>query len=141
MNPFRITELIKLCMEDGNHFKWNARKPCFPGFCGDIYGKFEKNAFKMELPNQNSKIFKRYVNNIFAILKKDTEGNLFKHLNGLFPGTISFTMEKEVQGQLPFLDVLVMREGKHLTTKIYRKLTHSDKIRGLQFQPLTQEST
>ena len=42
------------------------------------------------------------------------------HLN------ISFTYEKENNNQLPFLDVLFIRNGTHLDTVVYRKDTHND---------------
>ena len=47
------------------------------------------------------------------------------HLNAQ-KSTIKFTMEQEINGQLPFLDVLVKRNSRHLHTSIYRKPTHMD---------------
>ena len=38
---------------------------------------------------------------------------------------IQFTIEKEVDGVLPFLDLLIKRESNCLTTKVYRKNTHT----------------
>jgi hypothetical protein len=40
---------------------------------------------------------------------------------------IQFTMEKEENGLLPFLDLLVSREGNRLGHKVYRKQTHTDR--------------
>ncbi|XP_076065240.1 uncharacterized protein LOC143039253 [Oratosquilla oratoria] len=37
-------------------------------------------------------------------------------------------MEREVKGQLPFLDVLVARCGTSLTTGVYRRNTHTDRL-------------
>ena len=48
------------------------------------------------------------------------------HLNGLRP-EIQFTMEKEEDRLLPFLDVQIKREGNRLTTTVYRKRTHTDR--------------
>jgi hypothetical protein len=45
------------------------------------------------------------------------------HINSLGP-TIKFTMEVEVNNTLPFLDILVMKKGPNLATKVYRKPTH-----------------
>ena len=39
---------------------------------------------------------------------------------------IQFTMEKEENGILPFLDVLISREGNRLGQTVYRKPTHTD---------------
>lgn len=41
---------------------------------------------------------------------------------------IQFTVEKETENQLPFLDVLVMRDGNgKLKTTVYRKKTRTDR--------------
>ena len=48
----------------------------------------------------------------------------FKHLNS-GSNNIQFTMVKD--GQLPFLDILVTREGEKLGHTVYRKPTHMDR--------------
>ncbi|KFD59051.1 hypothetical protein M514_00214 [Trichuris suis] len=68
-------------------------------------------------------IFKRYVDNIFAIVEKDKEE--LEYLNSLFPNCISFTIEKETRNQLPFLDALVIRSPGRLRNTVYRNPTHS----------------
>ena len=47
-----------------------------------------------------------------------------KYLNSRH-GNITFTFETELDDKLPFLDVLVSREGPCLTTSLYRKPTFS----------------
>ena len=52
------------------------------------------------------------------------------HLN-IINNNIQFTVEKESDGQLPFLDILLTREeGGSITytcsTSVYRKTTHTD---------------
>ena len=44
----------------------------------------------------------------------------FKYLNSKHPN-IEFTMEKETNKVLPFLDALVETEGRIFTTSVYRK--------------------
>ncbi|KFD60645.1 hypothetical protein M514_08580 [Trichuris suis] len=72
-------------------------------------------------------LFERYVEDIFAIVKKGQEDTLLEYLNTIFPGQIAFMIEKEVNNELPFLDVLVRRKGTGLRTTVYRKPTHSDR--------------
>lgn len=70
------------------------------------------------------RIWTRYVDDIFAIFDtKSSELDTFiQSLNSKFP-TIQFTMEKEDQLQLPFLDILISRKEAHLEFDIYRKDT------------------
>ncbi|KFD50626.1 hypothetical protein M513_08433 [Trichuris suis] len=73
------------------------------------------------------RLFKRYVDDIFVIIESSREDNFLNFFNRLFPNTISFTIEKEVSGKLPFLDSLVIRMPERLKTNVYRKPTHSDR--------------
>ena len=40
---------------------------------------------------------------------------------------ITFTIEHEQDGQIPFLDTLVSRNDGTVTTKVYRKPSHTDR--------------
>ncbi|KFD54739.1 hypothetical protein M513_04439, partial [Trichuris suis] len=72
-------------------------------------------------------VFKRYVDDVFAVIKSGKEEIFLEHLNSIFPNHISFTIEKEENGRLPFLDALVIRDGRRLKTTVYRKPTHSNR--------------
>ncbi|XP_076036099.1 uncharacterized protein LOC143022048 [Oratosquilla oratoria] len=48
---------------------------------------------------------------------------------------MQFEMEKEMEGKLPFLEILVARNGNSLSTSVYRKSTHRPLV-GLREQPL-----
>lgn len=48
------------------------------------------------------------------------------HLDQQHP-SIKFTVEQEQDGQLPFLDVLVMKVEGRLVTSVYRKPTHTER--------------
>ena len=68
----------------------------------------------------------RCVNDIFSIwLHGDCELVKFiKHFNTQRP-SITFTIEKENIGKLPFLDILIDRNNDKITTTVYRKPTHT----------------
>ncbi|CDW59370.1 hypothetical protein TTRE_0000770301 [Trichuris trichiura] len=48
-------------------------------------------------------------------------------LNHEFPNVIKFTIEKEVEEKVLFLDILIIRSQEGIKTTVYRKPTHSDK--------------
>ena len=71
----------------------------------------------------------RYVDDTFVIWPhgEDTLPDFLKHLNSI-RSPIQFTMEKELGGSLPFLDVLVTRDQKqgNVKTSVYRRPTHTE---------------
>ncbi|KFD47816.1 hypothetical protein M513_11296 [Trichuris suis] len=73
------------------------------------------------------RLFKRYVDDVFAVVETGKEELFLEYLNSLFPNCISFTIEKETRNRLPFLDALVIRSPGKLKTTVYRKPTHADR--------------
>ena len=74
------------------------------------------------------KIWKRYVDDTFVIQQESQKEEFFQHINQV--GTsIKFTMEEAgPDGPIPFLDLLITPKADGtLTTKVYRKPTHTDK--------------
>ena len=65
----------------------------------------------------------KYVDDVFSVWPHgDIELEKFlKHLNTKTP-SITFTIEKENKGKLPFLDILIDRNKDIITTLVYRKL-------------------
>uniref|UniRef100_A0A5S6QWL8 Reverse transcriptase domain-containing protein n=1 Tax=Trichuris muris TaxID=70415 RepID=A0A5S6QWL8_TRIMR len=89
--------------------------------------ELEELAFSTIEETYCPKIFRRNVDNIFAITENGKENVLLEHLDGLFPEHISFTMEEESNNKLPFLDILMIKEDARLKTTVYRKPTNSDR--------------
>uniref|UniRef100_A0A5S6QF06 Reverse transcriptase domain-containing protein n=1 Tax=Trichuris muris TaxID=70415 RepID=A0A5S6QF06_TRIMR len=73
------------------------------------------------------RFFKRYVDDIFVVITNGKEDQFLEYLNSLFPEQISFTMEKESNRTLPFLDALVIRHDELVQTTVYRKATQSER--------------
>ena len=70
---------------------------------------------------------KRFVDDTFVILKQDKKEEFLQHINSVDPA-IQFTTEEQKQdGSMPFLNILVTpQEDGTLTTRVYRKTTHTD---------------
>ena len=73
------------------------------------------------------KVWKRYVDDTFVIWPhgRDHLNNFLTHINSLH-SSITFTLEIEEKGRLPFLDVLNWRNHNTLETRVYRKPTHTN---------------
>ncbi|VDL90778.1 unnamed protein product [Schistocephalus solidus] len=79
-------------------------------------------------PDVKPKLWLRYNDDAFVIVKKELFDLLHKNLNSAFPG-IKFTSETEADGQLPFPDVLVHRKiDGSLHTSVVRKQAFSEII-------------
>jgi hypothetical protein len=68
----------------------------------------------------------RYIDDIFMVWPHGPARlqQFLHHLNSVRP-TIKFTMEVGANDTLPFLDILIMKLGPKLSTKVYRKPTHT----------------
>ena len=72
-------------------------------------------------------LWKRFVDDILAIVKKSSASELLTYLNKPLV-RIQFTMEEEQQGSLPFMDVRFIRElHGGLQTEVYQKPTHTNR--------------
>ena len=72
------------------------------------------------------KVWKRYVDDSFVIIKKHSVSKFHDTLNAVDP-KISFTLETENNGQISFLDTLITRKNGTITIGVYRKTTHTDR--------------
>jgi hypothetical protein len=68
------------------------------------------------------RVYIRYVDDIFAVVKKNDVEKIRENLSSQFD-SINFTVEMEDNNQIPFLDILVKREEENLSFSIYRKPT------------------
>ena len=72
------------------------------------------------------KVWKRYVDDSFCIIKRNAVGSFHNSLNAI-DQHISFTIEEENNNQIAFLDTLVTRKDNSLIVEVYRKPTHTDR--------------
>ena len=70
--------------------------------------------------------WQRYVDDVITKHEETESDQILQHINSQHPN-IKFTREPEHEGQLPALDVNLMRnEDGSIDTKVYRKPTHTD---------------
>ena len=76
-------------------------------------------------------VWYRYVDDVLSVVKRSLVQSLLDHLNGQHE-SITFTVEMEENGVLPFMDVVLKRSvsGK-IETAVYRKPSHTERY--LQF--------
>ena len=87
------------------------------------------------------KIWLRFVDDIFTIIKKDILHDFFVHINSINTH-LKFTKEEEENNCLPFLDVLVTRNDGCLETSVYRKTTHTDRLLDFNsYHPLSHKKS
>ena len=70
--------------------------------------------------------WRRYVNDMCTAFPSELVDSFHDHLNSIDP-CIQFMMEKESDGQPPFLDILLSREEDgSISTSVHRTATHTD---------------
>ena len=139
--------LTRLCIEQ-NFFSFNGKyykqksglsmgNPLSPFLANLFMSAFETH-MKMAFP-WIFKVWHRYVDDIFAIVPNRHLDDALKLLN-LQEKTIKFTIEKEDNGQLSFLDLNIIRNGTKLKFGIYRKPTQSENyIKNHSYNPITHK--
>jgi hypothetical protein len=67
-------------------------------------------------------VFLRYVDDIFFLWSESTRPieEFHQHLNNQ-NASITFAVEKEVEGVIPFVDVLVKRRNQKIETEVYSR--------------------
>ena len=67
----------------------------------------------------------RYVDDIFCIVKKGHQNEIFNKMNGFDPG-LKFTLEEMTENRLNFLDTTVCVTNEDLCLEFYRKSSASN---------------
>ena len=128
----KIIELIKLCIIDtkfqcgGKYYKqifgMGMGNPLSP-VLSNIFMEFFEITFlpRVKMPHIH---WFRYVDDILCLWPIADNVDIFlQNLNELVP-SIQFTIEKEQDFSLPFLDVHIFRHGRNLKYSVYRKPTN-----------------
>jgi hypothetical protein len=129
-----VMTALDLCVRNTN-FLWKGNyysqqegsamgSPISPVFCELFLQEMETNVV---LRHPYISFYRRYVDDIFAIVKSRYINQVLADLNGFHP-SVQITTEIEQNESIPFLDVLLTRkENAAFGFKVYRKQTHTDK--------------
>ena len=81
----------------------------------------------MEMSQCKPKLWLRYVDDVFAIWphRDHLLKTFHQHLNRQ-NSSIQFTMERESEGRIAFLDIQLERRGTSTLTSVFHKKTHTD---------------
>lgn len=134
-SPETICQLMKLCLTSTYfQFKNSYFEQIECTAVGSRLSPIILNLFMETLEGKalstatlQPKIWLHSVDNTFVIWPHGQMalGEFHSHLNSQNTD-IQFTMEEESEGELPFLDMLVKRDGSKVITKVYRKPTYAD---------------
>ena len=108
--------------------------PLAPTLANLFMGHHEKNWIK-DFSGQNTLFYRRYVDDIFALFNNENEANTFLSYLNSRHNSIKFTVEKETDRKLSFLDVLMDNSNNKPITSIYRKKTFTGLL--MNFQSFT----
>ena len=80
---------------------------------------------QLKLQNKLPSYYRRYVDDTLTTMKDEVSAYSFLHaLNDLHP-SISFTMERSTENTLPFLGMVLTKDGQNITTNVYVKPTNT----------------
>ncbi|XP_028415011.1 uncharacterized protein LOC114538091 [Dendronephthya gigantea] len=129
-----ILDLLNLCLSTEFSFQNSYYRQISGTPMGSPLSSFLAEAVMQDLEkksvtnNDNIKSWNRYVDNVFATVKKDKTDDILYEINQTIEN-IKFTKEEEHNNQLAFLDVLLTRiNDGTINTRVYRKKTHTDQI-------------
>ena len=99
--------------------------PLCPALTHIFMGSFE-NKWLRDCSNDFKPVFcRRYINDMFVLFSSPDHGAGFmEYLSSKYPN-IKFSVEKEEDGYLPFLDINIFHENDKFATNVYRKKTLS----------------
>ena len=98
--------------------------PLAPVLANLFMGHLEKQYFSNMPAIAKPLYYRRYVDDVFCLFKNENEANdFFQFINTWHPN-IHFTVEKQKDSTLPFLDVLVCNREQCITS-VYHKPTYT----------------
>ena len=121
-----LTELLQLATKD-QLFQYNGNlyEQIDAVGMGSPLGPIMANAFLCHIEEQLNlpDFYTRYVDNTLTIMPSEVAATYFLNKLNNFHPSLHFTMEIASNNKLPFLGMLLEKNGAQITTRVFRKLT------------------
>lgn len=129
-------KILQFCIKENRYFKYKDKiytqrkglpmgSPASPIVADIVMEKLLETC--IQRLDCKPKILTKYVDDLFGIVKTNAINEMLEELN-CFHTQIKFTLEQEINGQLPYLDTLEIRSGNKLKIDWYQKPTSSGRI-------------
>ena len=134
INKREMKELIKLCTKDV-HFNFNGTAHVqkdgvamlAPSLAPVLAGILMVELERAVIPklSQHLQFWKRYEDDTICFVRNGYQEFVLSYLNS-FHNPIQFTYETEKENEISFLDTLIIRSGRKIEARVYRKSTNTD---------------
>ena len=124
--PKRLMKLVRLCTtEFAVSFQKNFYRQVKGVSMGTPIAPCVSEYFLQEIDEKivhlsKVRLYRRYVDDCFIVVKREEKEDLLSELNNLHPN-IKFTSSDEQNGCLNYLDCKILRNGEKISTSVYRK--------------------
>lgn len=136
MSKSLFLSILKFCIKDNRYFQYEGRiykqkkglpmgSPASPIVADIVMEKLLDTC--MEKLKTKPVILTKYVDDLFMIVGENAIQETLTTFNN-FNKNIKFTIEKEHNGSIPYLDTLVMRKDNKIEMNWYQKPTASSRI-------------
>ena len=135
LSKIEFKELLSLATKE-SYFVFNGQlykqvdgvamgSPLGPTLANAFLFRFEKNWLRNCPSDFKPHYYRRYVDDIFVLFTSARHLEAFRNFLNGGHANLSFTIEREKQNRMSFLDIAIIREDKTFTTSVYRKPTFS----------------
>lgn len=147
----QFLKILQFCLNDNNYFIYGDNiysqtygmpmgNPLSPTIADIVLDALlEQTLQELDKNNVKIKLITKYVDDLFAIIKKDDESTILTTFNG-YHNKLKFTIEREKDNFIPYLDMTIHRESGGIVTDWYTKPMASGRIINFHStQPLKQK--
>lgn len=148
----QFLKILQFCLNDNNYFIYEENlyhqtygmpmgNPLSPTIADIVLDTLlEKTTDDLKNENIDLKIITKYVDDLFAVIKKQDEERILKIFNS-YHNKIKFTIEREENNSLPYLDMKLYRENNKIITDWYSKSISSGRLINFHSTQPTKQKT